>query len=125
MNLWPFPRKRPSEHAPAADNPAPATPPAANPAAGLAALVAAALAARAEVQASPRWTALPGGRIELGCTGFQIQLVTDARQDPYTAFDPEGRRMATGFHLDALKRFAEQHAAWRAEFALPDDRSTP
>jgi len=60
---------------------------------------------------------MPGGRLELGSTGFVIRLRTDPKHPPYLLTDPDGRDLALGFLLQPLKEYAEQHARDRAEIA--------
>lgn len=71
-----------------------------------------------------RWHALPGGHLELACTGWQITLAR--RQLPwvgmrtvYVATNPEGDEIgATVNDLQALKSAVEKMAADRQEFNL-------
>ena len=66
-------------------------------------------------KAPPRWSAMPGGRLELGATGFTIVLdVTNV--NPYSLHSPEGRLIAYGGGLPAVKELAERMARDRAEF---------
>ena len=131
MKLWPFKRTttaQPAE-APTPTQPAPPqtaaeeAPPAA--ATGLAALLAAAAALEVHARPSGNWAALPGGRLELGCTGFEIHYRTDPRYTPFAGYDPEGRQLVHGYHLDEMKRVLEQHAAWREQFNPHSNRSNP
>jgi len=73
---------------------------------------------RTEDQTSPHnWYALAGNRIELGSTGFVIQLLTTPGAATFNLYDPEGRLQATSQLLDPLKRWAEKLASWRDEFS--------
>jgi hypothetical protein len=65
---------------------------------------------------SPTWHAVPGGRIELGGSGFAIALVTEANRAWYTLFSPEGHILAHLNDLAVLKQCAERFAAEREEF---------
>lgn len=67
---------------------------------------------------APRWVALPGRRLELGDTGWHIQLVSDPKLLPYLAVDPDGRQFYRGYELQPLKALLERHARDRAEFNL-------
>lgn len=62
------------------------------------------------------WQRLPGGRLELRDTGYAIQLTGVATEPPYRLFDPDGRPLANGYLLQALKEYGEQMARDRAEF---------
>ena len=131
MNLWPF-RRGTTPHAvdaatSAAQTPAQPTPadPPRMPTTGLAALLAATAALESQARPSGNWAALPGGRLELGCTGFEIHYRTDPRLTPFAGYDPEGRQLVHGYHLDEMKRVLEQHAAWRDQFNPHSNRSTP
>ena len=66
--------------------------------------------------ATSAWSPLVGGRLELGTSGFVIQLRTDPKHPPYLLTDPDGRDLALGFLLQPLKQYAEQNAADREEF---------
>lgn len=67
--------------------------------------------------ATPTWHALPGHRLELGATGFYIQLDLAAREPLYKLYSPEGRYYGWGFDLQGLKAAAERYADERREFA--------
>jgi len=67
--------------------------------------------------AATAWQALPGQRLALGATGFEIAF--DQRGSPYSylLISPEGRELAKavdGF-LDQMKKHAEALAAERAQ----------
>lgn len=64
---------------------------------------------------APQWSAMPGGRLELGATGFYIVLDV-SNINPYTLHSPEGRCIAYGGGLPAVKELAERMARDRAEF---------
>jgi hypothetical protein len=70
-------------------------------------------------QAGPVWQAMPGQRLELGSTGFCIQLITNPILMPYLLTDPDGRIYARSGELQSLKAYAEQMARDRAEFDAP------
>jgi len=64
------------------------------------------------------WHALPGNRIELGDTGFAIELRTKPIDVAYQLFDPEGRHIARAAELQPLKSYGEKLARERDEFKL-------
>ena len=66
-----------------------------------------------------RWQALPGGRLELGTTGFYITLNPGEPGKVYQGFTPEHLRIVTGPDLAGMKRFLEREARERAEFDPP------
>jgi hypothetical protein len=69
------------------------------------------------------WIALPGGRLELGGTGFAITLNTGHRGYLYHLWSPEGRLLLECSDLPHIKHMGQRLAAERAEFAcasLPD-----
>ncbi len=67
--------------------------------------------------APPTWQALPGGRLELGATGFWIEFHPErGALSTYHAFTPEGERVIWGANLADMKHSLERMAAWRAEF---------
>lgn len=70
---------------------------------------------KAREDASP-WHAIGGDRLELGCTGFIIQLDRRADRMHFYMHDPEGRLMCAGADLAGMKKLAEQQAGFRAEF---------
>lgn len=74
-------------------------------------------AAPAAAPAGPQWQAMPGCRLELGASGYWIQL-DPARGEGclFTLVNPEGERLMWGPNLQYLKSFAEGQAASRAEF---------
>lgn len=63
------------------------------------------------------WTALPGGRLELGASGFAITLHTGMSGSLYHLWSPEGRLIHHCFDLLYLKALGERFAAERDEFA--------
>lgn len=65
----------------------------------------------------PAWTALPGGRLELGRSGFYVEF-QPARTAPYWVFTPEHRLLAWGSDLGALKAVAEDQARYREAFEV-------
>ncbi len=62
------------------------------------------------------WHALPGNRIELGASGFAIELRTKLGELPYLLIDPDGRMMARSAELQPLKDYGERLAKEREEF---------
>lgn len=72
-------------------------------------------ASTAGVQPSGNWYRLPGGRLELGATGFVIRLCTTPGCYPYHLADPDGRAIASHNLLQPLKQHAESCAADRRE----------
>jgi hypothetical protein len=78
-----------------------------------------------------RWIALPGNRIELGASGFYVSLHTprpDERMpEPYLyrLWTPEGRLVAFGSNLRAIKDMGERLAAERQEFVCRDHEPLP
>ena len=68
-------------------------------------------------QSQPEWhTMLCGTRLELGATGYWIELVGKKGEPPYRGYDPEGDCIATGFNLPKMKAGLEEQASYRAEF---------
>jgi hypothetical protein len=78
-----------------------------------------------------RWIALPGNRIELGASGFYVSLHTprpdQSMPEPYLyrLWTPEGRLVAFGSNLRALKDMGERLAAERQEFVCRDHEPLP
>lgn len=64
------------------------------------------------------WHALPGNRIELGASGFAIELRQRIGELPYLLIDPEGRMIARAGELQPLKAFGERLAKERDEFRI-------
>lgn len=64
------------------------------------------------------WHALPGNRLELGASGFAIELRTKLGELPYLLIDPDGRMMARSVELQPLKDYGEKLAREREEFRL-------
>ena len=67
------------------------------------------------------WQAMPGGRLELGVSGFYIQAHFSPSSHPYYALtSPEHIGLGWSVHLAVLKTLGERLAAERDEFhALP------
>lgn len=61
---------------------------------------------------------MPGNRLELGSTGFVIELRSQPNEQPYLLIDPEGRNVARSQELAPLKGYGEQRARERDEFNL-------
>jgi hypothetical protein len=70
-----------------------------------------------------KWHPMPGGRLELGATGYYVVLnpppAEDGKQVQYAGFTPEHLRIVWGNDLAGMKRTLETEAAERAEFDLP------
>lgn len=62
------------------------------------------------------WQPLPGNVLELGATGFQIQLDVSPHRPLYTLRAPEGWIVAAGGDLPGLKQAGERFARERTEF---------
>lgn len=62
------------------------------------------------------WQPLLGGVIEYGSTGFQISLGPTPKEALYLLHDPEGRLVAYGANLTALRHIGERLASERGEF---------
>lgn len=79
--------------------------------------------------AAPVWSPLPGQRIELGSTGFQIVLnvgtFTPHLPGRYTLITPEGTIEVWGFDLGRIKAYAEERAAERAQFVCSSEAWKP
>lgn len=76
------------------------------------------IADRLDPPPRPAWQALPGNRLELGATGYWIELKpTDPRADLFL-YTPDGREIWTGreWMLDEIKEKAEECARQRGEF---------
>lgn len=70
-----------------------------------------------ETLAPPRkWHPLPGNRIELGNTGFAIQLHVGPAIYLYELLGPEGQCLSRGGDLPSLKQIGERLAEERREF---------
>jgi hypothetical protein len=67
--------------------------------------------------ASRRWHAMPGNRLELADTGFYIVLDLSPTQPLYALYSPEHYRMGYGCDLVGLKAYGARLAAERHEFA--------
>lgn len=76
------------------------------------------IADRMDPPPKPAWHALPGGRLELGATGYWIELTPGGPDTDLVLYTPEGRETwkCREWLLDDLKRKAEECAAKRAEF---------
>lgn len=72
----------------------------------------------------PEWAPMPGGLLELGSTGFVVELCTDPAKPPYLGRDPEGRYIAAAISLDAVKDFLVTCSAWRREFDCDQSECT-
>lgn len=85
-------------------------------------LLAKAKASVAEAPSQGPWRPLPGQRLELGETGWQIHMLTQRLDGGgelvyYRAFTPEGNAYAHTLHdLDRLKSDCEEQARFRKEF---------
>jgi hypothetical protein len=68
-----------------------------------------------------QWFSAPcGQRLELGTTGFYIQLDTGNKAvGVYRGYTPEGSEVGSANYLPTVKKFVEELAAHRAEFAPP------
>lgn len=79
------------------------------------------LPAGLDVQHKPAsdWHSLPGGRIELGATGFYITINPSDPPKIYQGFTPEHERIVYGRNLPEMKRYLEEEARERAEFDPP------
>lgn len=64
------------------------------------------------------WHALPGNRLELGASGYAIELRTKFGELPYWLTDPDGRLIARSVELQPLKDYGERLAKEREEFRL-------
>lgn len=65
-----------------------------------------------------QWHAMPcGTRLELGSTGFWIELVGKQGRAPFYGYDPEGDVIIKGPALDDMKAQLEKQAKFREEFA--------
>lgn len=68
-------------------------------------------------QSQPEWhTMLCGTRLELGATGYWIELVGKKGQQSFKAYDPEGDCIGEGQSLPKIKKALEEQASYRAEF---------
>lgn len=65
------------------------------------------------------WFVVPGGRIELGGTGFYIELIANDEDTPYGGFSPEGYLYGRSQELQVMKSYLEKRAVERAEFEPP------
>lgn len=65
----------------------------------------------------PKWHAmLCGTRLELGATGYWIELVGKKGRQSFKAYDPEGDCIGTGQSLPEIKKALEKQASYRTEF---------
>jgi hypothetical protein len=71
------------------------------------------------------WYSLPGGRLELGDTGFYITLNPAEPGKVYQGFTPENYRVVWGNDLASMKRYLEGEARERAEFTPPSNGWKP
>ena len=60
---------------------------------------------------------LCGTRLELGDTGFWIELVGKKGRQAYYGYDPEGDAVISGPDLQGMKSALEKQAKYRTEFA--------
>ena len=67
----------------------------------------------------PEWYSLPGGRLELGQTGFYITLNPDQPKKVYQGHNPEHHCICWGNDLAGMKKTLEVEASERAEFNPP------
>ena len=67
----------------------------------------------------PEWYSLPGGRLELGQTGFYITLNPDQPKKVYQGHTPEHFLICWGNDLAGMKETLECEARERAEFNPP------
>lgn len=87
-------------------------------------LVATAIGRARSAQRNPSpWRTLPGNRLELSDTGYDIRMelhkVGEKYRFVYAAYDPEGNTLAmTPGQLDELKAFVEVQARARQEMQL-------
>lgn len=65
----------------------------------------------------PTWHTLPGQRIELGATGFQISLHPETPLMLYQLWGPAGEALGGCSQLDVLKAYGAIKAREREEFA--------
>ncbi len=70
-------------------------------------------------ETKPVWFPLPGNMLELGVTGYRIELTPEDERHDMRLFSPEGLFIcgARDWQLDELKAMAEKSAKNRAEFA--------
>lgn len=67
-----------------------------------------------------RWSTLPGYRLALSATGFEISLEQSGPfAGAFVLLSPEGQGLFVGPNLDDLKRMGEQQAAYREQFDHP------
>jgi hypothetical protein len=71
------------------------------------------------VPAQEKWFPVPGERLELGSTGFYIELVANDQEPPYRGYSPEGYQYGRSRELSAMKDYLEARARERAEFDAP------
>lgn len=71
------------------------------------------------------WHSLPGNRIELGNTGFAIVFTPGREQPWFTAYCPDGSKLAVGIQLQPLKQWLEQLHRDRCEFEFTGTPWTP
>jgi hypothetical protein len=71
------------------------------------------------------WFALPPDRLELGNTGYYVELNPGDKEEPYHGYTPDGKRAARSAQLAPLKQFLERLAAERAEFAHKAEEHKP
>lgn len=64
-----------------------------------------------------KWFAVPGERIELGTSGFYIELEDNEDDPPYCGYSPEGFLYGKSRELHVMKAYIEDRAIERTEFA--------
>lgn len=76
------------------------------------------LADRMDPPPRAQWHALPGNTLELGATGYRIELKPDDPSADLIVWSPEGERIASAHQglLGECKDFAEKCAKNRDEF---------
>jgi hypothetical protein len=71
-----------------------------------------------------KWIAMPGNRLELACTGWQIvierrNVIFQGQRTVYIGLNPEGDEVAASItDLQQVKQAVERMAADRQEFQL-------
>lgn len=65
-----------------------------------------------------QWYPLCGNRLSYGSTGYEIELCTDPKGDPYLLHDPDGRTIGCSHNLQLLKDFTEEQSRLRDEFQV-------
>lgn len=74
----------------------------------------------APAKSNSKWHPMPcGTRLELGASGYWINLLGKPGKPAYVGYDPEGDVIASGPDLKGMKGYLEQQADYREEFAPP------